>query len=125
YADRLVAYLRKQGHEWDEELVRKVAPLVQEKIATLGEFPNFARFFFERVSPEEPLEDGAVLPVAAEVLGQVEPFEAATIEVALLELAERLGLIPRQAFQPIRLSLTGHMAWPEYYQSMDMHRTLV
>ena len=54
----------------DEDLVRRVAPLVQEKIATLGEFPGFARFFFERVPPEEPLEDGAVLPVAAEVLAR-------------------------------------------------------
>src|SRR5436190_23747767 len=71
YADRLVAYLREQGYDWDEELVRKVAPLVQEKIATLGEFPKFARFFFERIPPEEPLEDGAVLPAVAETLAQI------------------------------------------------------
>src|SRR3982751_5820830 len=73
YADRLVRYLREQGCDWDEELVRKVAPLVQEKIATLGEFPKFARFFFERVAPEEPPEDGAILPAAAEVLARTDP----------------------------------------------------
>src|SRR5918992_3807627 len=39
YAERLVAYLREGGIDWDEELVRKAAPLVQDKIATLGEFP--------------------------------------------------------------------------------------
>jgi glutamyl-tRNA synthetase len=120
YADRLVAYLREQGYDWHEDLVRKVAPLVQEKIATLGEFPGFARFFFERVPPEEPLEDGAVLPVAAEVLAQVEPFEAATIEAALRELAERLGLKPRQAFQPIRLALTGSKVSPGLFESLEL-----
>src|SRR5881392_3524598 len=83
YADRLVAYLREQGYDWDEGLVRKAAPLVQEKITTLGEFPAFARFFFERVPPEEPPADGAVLPAAAETLAGVEPFDAATIEAAL------------------------------------------
>jgi glutamyl-tRNA synthetase len=119
YADRLVAYLREQGYDWHEDLLRKVAPLVQEKIATLGEFPSFARFFFERVPPEEPL-DGAVLPAAAEALAQVEPFEAATIEAALRELAERLGLKPRQAFQPIRLALTGSTVSPGLFESLEV-----
>jgi glutamyl-tRNA synthetase len=120
YADRLVAYLREQGYDWHEDLVRKIAPLVQEKIATLGEFPAFARFFFERVPPEEPLEDGAVLPAAAEALAQVDPFEAATIETALRELAERLGLKPRQAFQPIRLALTGSNVSPGLFESLEL-----
>jgi glutamyl-tRNA synthetase len=120
YADRLVVYLREQGYDWHEDLVRKAAPLVQEKIATLGEFPGFARFFFERVPPEEPLEDGAVLPVAADVLAQVEPFEAATIEAALRQLADRLGLKPRQAFQPIRLALTGSKVSPGLFESLEL-----
>ncbi len=120
YADRLVTYLREQGYDWDEELVRKVAPLVQEKIATLGEFPRFARFFFERVPPEEPLEDGAVLPAAAEALAEIEPFDAATIETALRELAERLDLKPRQAFRPIRLALTGSTVSPGLFESLEL-----
>jgi glutamyl-tRNA synthetase len=37
YAEELVVYLREQGCDWDEALVRKAAPLVQEKIATFGE----------------------------------------------------------------------------------------
>jgi glutamyl-tRNA synthetase len=120
YADRLVAYLREQAYDWPEDVVRKVAPLVQEKIATLGEFPSFARFFFERVPPEAPLEDGAVLPAAADVLAQVEPFEAETIEAALRQLAERLGLKPRQAFQPIRLALTGSTVSPGLFESLEL-----
>ena len=120
YADRLVAYLHEQGYEWDEELIRKTAPLVQGKIATLGEFPSFARFFFEPVSLEEPLEDGPVLPAAAEVLAEVDPFEAATIEVALRTLAESLELKPRQAFQPIRLALTGSTISPGLFESLEL-----
>src|SRR6058998_2534971 len=41
YADRLVAYLREQGYDWDEELVRATVPLVREKIAKLSEYPEF------------------------------------------------------------------------------------
>ena len=121
YADRLVAYLREQGYEWDEELVRRAAPLVQEKIATLGEFPAFAGFLFTRVEPDpEQLGDGAVLPAAAEALAEVDPFEAERIESALRALAQRLGLKPREAFQPIRLAVTGSSVSPGLFESLEL-----
>jgi glutamyl-tRNA synthetase len=121
YADRLVAYLREQGYEWDEALVRKVAPLVQEKIATLGEFPAFAGFFFAPVEAGPNGEvDGQVVPAAAEALSGVEPFEAAAIEAALRDLAARLELKPREAFQPIRLAVTGSKVSPGLFESLEI-----
>jgi glutamyl-tRNA synthetase len=121
YADALVAYLREQGYEWDEQLVRRAAPLVQEKIATLGEFPAFAGFLFARVEPDPALlGDGAVLPAAVEALAGVDPFEAEQIETALRGLADRLGLKPREAFQPIRLALTGSSVSPGLFESLEL-----
>src|SRR6266536_898720 len=119
YAETLLGYLREQGYEWDEELVRRAAPLVQEKIATLGEFPAFAGFLFARPKPDATV-DGAVLPAAAETLEQVEPFDASSIEAALRELAERLGLKPRDAFQPIRLAVTGSPVSPGLFESLEL-----
>jgi glutamyl-tRNA synthetase len=118
YADCLVAYLREQGYDWDEELVRRAAPLVQDKIAKLGEFPAFAGFLFAR--PEATAVDGAVLPAAADALEAVEPFESERIEAALRELAERLGLKPRDAFQPIRLAVTGSSVSPGLFESLEL-----
>ena len=118
YANRLVTYLREQGYDWDEELVRRAAPLVQEKIATLREFPSFAGFLFAR--PEATAVDGAVLPAAADALEAVEPFESDRIEAALRELAERLGLKPRDAFQPIRLAVTGSSVSPGLFESLEL-----
>jgi glutamyl-tRNA synthetase len=118
YADRLVAYLREQGYDWDEGLVRRAAPLVQEKIPTFGEFPQFAGFLFAR--PEQQISDGTVLAAAAETLAQVEPFDAERIEAALRGLAERLGLKPREAFQPIRLAVTGSTVSPGLFESLEL-----
>ncbi|MDQ2985041.1 MAG: glutamate--tRNA ligase [Actinomycetota bacterium] len=121
YADRLVAYLRERGYDWDEELVRKAGPLVQEKIATLGEFPEFAGFLFGPVAPDaDQFEDGTMLSAAIDALAEVEPFEAERIESALRAVAERLGLKPRQAFQPIRLAVTGSTVSPGLFESLEL-----
>jgi glutamyl-tRNA synthetase len=122
YADALVVYLREQGYDWDELLVRRAAPLVQEKIATFAEFPRFAGFLFEPVEPDAELLDGSA-PLLAEAhaaLAAVEPFDAEAIESSLRSLAERLGLKPRQAFQPIRVAVTGSDVSPGLFESLEL-----
>lgn len=122
YADRLVAYLRETGFDGDEETIRAAAPLCQEKIATLGEFPAFAGFFFERVEPDPQLLDGSapLLAEAERTLAEVEPFTAPEIERALRTLAERLGLKPRKAFGPIRAAVTGSNISPGLFESLEL-----
>jgi glutamyl-tRNA synthetase len=121
YADRLVAYLREQGYDWPEERVRAAAPLVQEKIEWLGRFPDFAGFLFERRDGYDRAElDPAVLSAAADTLAEVEPFTAEAIEEALRGLAERLGQKPRQAFQPIRIAVTGSKVSPGLFESIEL-----
>ncbi len=120
YGDRLVAYLREQGYDWDEELVRRAVPLVQEKIATLGEFPEFAGFLFRDVEPDLALVDGNVLAEAERELAGVEPFKTDAIDQALRALAERLELKPREAFQPIRVAVTGSRVSPGLFESIEL-----
>jgi len=122
YADTLVAYLSEAGFDGDEATIRAAAPLVQEKIQTLGEFPAFAGFLFRRVQPDgsELGESGPLLVEARETLGAVEPFTAGAIEAALRALAEREGLKPRQAFQPIRLAVTGSKISPGLFESIEL-----
>jgi glutamyl-tRNA synthetase len=122
YANRLVAYLRERGIDWDEHLVRRAAPLVQEKISTFGQFPEFAGFLFGDVEPDPALLDGggAMLEGAREVLSDVEPYTAESIEAALRGLAERLELKPRQAFQPIRVAVTGSRVSPGLFESLEL-----
>jgi glutamyl-tRNA synthetase len=122
YADELVRYLRDQGYDWDEELVRRAAPLVQEKIERFGQFPEFAGFLFREVEPDRALldGDGPIVASAREELQQVEPFEAPEIEAALRALAERLELSPRKAFQPIRIAVTGSKVSPGLFESLEL-----
>src|SRR5881398_1528263 len=49
YADELLKFLRDEGYAWDETLVRRAAPIVQEKIERFGQFPDFAGFLFREL----------------------------------------------------------------------------
>jgi len=120
FADRLAAYLHEQGYDWDDELVRRVAPIVQEKISTLGSFPAFAGFFFHDVDLDGEVLDAGVLRQAAEALDHVDPFTAEPIEGALRGLAASLELSPRAAFQPIRIAVTGSKISPGLFESLEL-----
>ena len=119
FAHRLILWLGENGYDWDAEVVRKSAPLVQEKIARLDEFPDYARFLFEDV--EASVEGGAeVVAAARDALADLEPFTAEAIEAALRDVVERLGLKPRQAFQPIRVAVTGSTVSPGLFESIEL-----
>ena len=120
YAEALIGYLREQGYDWPEERIREATPIVQEKIAKLGEFPEFAGFLFHEVEPDPALLDRDVLTATAEALERVEPWEAPPLEVALKQVTESLGLKPRQAFQPIRVAVTGSKISPGLYESLEL-----
>jgi glutamyl-tRNA synthetase len=118
YADALIVWLADQGYEWPAERVRQSAPLVQEKIERFGQYPDFARFLFEPVDPDGA--DPATCEAAAAALAPVEPWQAAEIEAALRALAERLGQKPRQAFQPVRVAITGSTISPGLFESLEL-----
>jgi glutamyl-tRNA synthetase len=122
FAHRLVLWLGENGYDWDAELVSRAAPLVQEKIARLAEFPGFAGFFFGDVEPDAADLDGGAPMLAAteEALTSLEPFDAAAIEAALRAKAEELDLKPRQAFQPVRVAVTGSKISPGLFESIEL-----
>ena len=122
YAAELVRYLRDEGYDWDEALIRRAAPIVQEKIERFGQFPDFAGFLFRDIEPDPALLNGTapVVSAASEELEGVEPFAAPEIEVALRALAERLELSPRKAFEPIRIAVTGSKVSPGLFESLEL-----
>ena len=122
FAHRLVLWLGENGYDWDAERVTQAAPLVQEKISRLDEFPAYTAFLFGEVEPDPADLDGggAMLSATEEVLASLEPFEAAAIETALRATADELGLKPRQAFQPVRVAVTGSKVSPGLFESIEL-----
>ncbi len=120
YAARLVAWVGEHGYEWPAERIRAAAPLVQEKIGRLGEFPEFAGFLFGEVEPDPALLDRNLLAGAARALEAVEPWSADALEAGLKALCDELGQKPRQVFGPIRVAVTGSRISPGLYESLEL-----
>jgi glutamyl-tRNA synthetase len=130
YAKRLVDYLDEQGYEWDKDLIRRTVPLVQKKIPTFGQFVGYAGFIFDEgdvlIQPGiqhsrkvTPLER-TIVEAAERALAPLEPFTVERIEQALRAMAESLELKPRQAFEPIRLAVTGENVSPSLFEIIEL-----
>ena len=121
FAHRLVLWLGENGYAWDAELVSRAAPLVQEKIAKFSDFPDFAGFLFHDVRPDAAELSGVGrMRAVLETLATLDPFEAPEIEGALRSAADELGLKPREAFQPIRVAVTGSKISPGLFESIEL-----
>jgi glutamyl-tRNA synthetase len=118
YALHLCRWLREQGFDWPEQLIRASAPLVQEKIEKFSQYPGRARFLFEPVSPDGA--DPETCRAALAALEPVDPWEASRIEDALRSFATDLGQKPRQAFAPVRLAVTGTTVSLGLFESLEL-----
>jgi glutamyl-tRNA synthetase len=105
--------------------LRTAAGVAQEKMQTLGEFWPLAGFLVERRPFDERawakvMTDGAPdrLREAREALARAEPFDASGVEAALRDVVERLGVKPKDVFQPLRVAISGTTVSPGIFESV-------
>ena len=114
---------------FDPSVFGAVAPLVQERVATLGEVPSMVDFFFL----EEPAIDAAdfdkairrqpsAIALLDDVLSTFEdcPFDAESLHQTLVDVGERHGLALRKAQAPVRVAVTGRSVGPPLFESMAL-----
>ena len=93
-----------------------MAPLVQERVATLGEVPAMVDFLFLADPPRDEAaidkalvrdaNAGRILAAAAETYGSCD-FDAAGLHRATIGIGEGLELNLRKTQAPIRVAVTG------------------
>jgi glutamyl-tRNA synthetase len=114
---------------FDEAVFRSIAPLVQERVATLGEVAPMVDFLFLEDPPRDPQAfDKAIRsqPLAAAVLADAlaalatADFDAAALHAVLVEVGERHDLALRRAQAPVRVAVTGRSIGPPLFESMAL-----
>jgi len=110
------------GREDDLEPAVAVA---QEKMQTLAEFWPLAAFLVEPQETDPKAWDkvmkegsGEALAAARDALAGADPFDVETTEAALRGVVDRLGVKPKQVFQPVRVAISGSTISPGIFESV-------
>jgi glutamyl-tRNA synthetase len=120
-----------QVSDHDARTLSAAIPLVQERMETLGQAVGMLGFLFVAESSFAPDPDDAArmlgadaepaLTAARAALGDLEPWTAAEIELALrTALIEGLGLKPKVAFGSLRVAVTGRRVSPPLFESIEL-----
>ena len=123
---------RLRGYLLGDEYMLRVLPLVQERIETLGDFFDYAHFFFagevdydadalKQLVPKG--RTGAETAKALQVVLEehVDPlleWTAATIEASLRGFAEAAGWPAKDVFMTVRVAATGSAATPPLFDTL-------
>ncbi|WP_115933158.1 glutamate--tRNA ligase [Citricoccus muralis] len=138
FRGRLVPHLQAAGlvgeslTDRENKILDAGAPLVQERVALLGEAVEMLAFLFQ---PDVDIRtaDGALkgmpadLPAAlAAARAGLDGIDAGSWTVESIEAALRaalidgLGLKPRQAFGPVRTAVSGKKVSPPLFESLEI-----
>jgi len=128
-AKRLLPIFRAAGLKTDLQTVRRIVPLIQERIKKLTDAIELVDFFFQDIQYEPELliqkkMDRAstltALSAAQQVLSRLTSFEEEALERSLRSLADRLGLKAGQLFGTIRVAVTGKRVAPPLFGTLSI-----
>jgi glutamyl-tRNA synthetase len=129
-AARVRPFLEKADLHPDEATLRRVVPLIRERLVTLDDAVAFAGFFFRadvKPKPEElvgkgltPAQSLHALQRAIALLENLPEFTHPVMEPPMRALADELGLKTGQLFGILRAAVTGQTVSPPLFECMEV-----
>ncbi len=131
----VMPFLKEAGYASDDmppeqaAYVKAVVGLEQERLRLLTEIAGMTSFFFtDTVEYDEAAWQKIMtqehVPTYLDNLGMnlktIEPFDAATIEAMMRQMAEERGLKTAQAFHPLRVAVSGRMQGPSLFHMVEV-----
>ena len=127
-AMRIKPFLVRANRSADMDMVRRITPLIQERMVRLADAVALTDFFFAdelRYDPQLLIQKGMsvdqsrqVLAESQQILGTVPTFDETAIEEALRAKAKEMGLKTRQFFGTLRIATTGKEVSPPLFGSL-------
>lgn len=129
-AQRIRPFLEDAGFTpQDDAVLLSIAHLVQERLSTLSEAPDWVAWLWREVEPaaEDLISaklgaegSAAALAAARGVLADVDEWSVEAIETALRGLADTLGVKAGPLFGPIRVAVTGGTVAPPLFETLAL-----
>jgi glutamyl-tRNA synthetase len=111
-----------------DEVIRKLVPLVKERIKKLSDFVPLVAWMFEEVEYDQAVFDRLKITdikqkteKVLEKLEQMEkPWQKETFEQTFQDLAKELELNNTQMFQLLRVAISGQLVTPPLFESIEI-----
>jgi glutamyl-tRNA synthetase len=128
-ASRVQPYLLTAGMEADLATLKKIAPIIRERLTTLDDVIDLTSFFFKEIYSEltdlvgknmtttETLE---VLRKSHDILATVKPLKVDIAEPMMRAYVEESGYSAGQLFGILRVAITGQKISPPLFESMEI-----
>ena len=131
-AEHLVPFIERALSAKDRVYLKRIAPLIQERIKRLDEAEDLTSYFF-RTSDDfdavKLIQKGmdrestlTALENALEDLAAADTFDHQQLEELLGATGERLSLSRRQFFGALRVAATGRDVSPPLFETMEIER---
>ncbi len=127
-AARVRPFLANAGYSVDDDVLRQIIPLIQERLTVLTDAPEIAGFYFKsEIEPTPadlvakgltPAQSAEVARRACDVLSTLPDMRLETAEPPMRALVEEMGLSSGQVFGILRVAVTGQKVSPPLFESM-------
>ncbi|MCU1363239.1 MAG: glutamate--tRNA ligase [Acidimicrobiaceae bacterium] len=116
--------------QFNEATYERIAPFIQERVATFAEIPAMVEFFFldeprvdetgfAKVVTNDPL-GRAVLKAAVEAFERLDAWDSSVLHETVAAIGEANGLALRKAQAPVRCAVTGTLVGPPLFESLEV-----
>lgn len=129
-AKRFLPFINKAGLEADMETVRRLVPLIQERMKVLSNGVELVDFFFQEEIAYDPKlligkkmtaqESHAALNMTRERLEKLPLFDEESLEKSLRQMVDDLCLTAGQLFGIIRIAVTGKKVAPPLFGTLAL-----
>ena len=108
------------------ERLKEIVALSQERIKVLSEINDMSDFFFGPPKYDPKSVKKTLTSQGRQVLMTLEkeladtPWEPDALEAAVRGVADRLAIKAKDAFQPLRVAITGSLVSPPLVESMKI-----
>jgi glutamyl-tRNA synthetase len=113
----------------DPELVRRIVPLIHDRLELLSQFNDLTAFFFAASldydaallvgKKQTPAATAGLLKAARDAVA-ASPWKAADLEAALRALGTARNVKAGDLFMPVRVAVTGRTATPPLAETMEV-----
>lgn len=119
---KILEFYKNKNINFDEKIVERTVPLIQERIKKLSDYLPLCEFFFQPPKTFEVALEGKqdFFEKVYQELEKVTDWKADLIGEALINLAKKLEIKNSQFFMDIRIIITGKKISPPLNESMEI-----